>query len=562
MKKFSHYALCALLAAWSSFGAFAEIPSGYYNSLNGKKDAELKTAVYEVIRNFTSVSSYTNLPDYFKRTDVRPNTNYWWDMYSDMDVPINIQFGTYMNREHSFPKSWWGSTTATATQYKAYTDLNHLYPGEARANQAKSNYPLGEVSTASKFDNGVTKVGPPVSGQGGGAAFVFEPDDEYKGDFARTYFYMVTCYQDYRWATSYMFMLQQNTYPTLNQWSVNMLLKWSREDPVSDKETQRNEKVYSIQNNRNPFIDFPDLAEYIWGNKKGETFTVSGGITPPAGKPILLAPVADTAVDFGQVAIGSTGQATLFVHGENLKSALTLFTFGGDKDMFELTSTSIAANLVNSKDGYLLNINYKPTALGIHETKVQIISDDLDSAPPVVVLRGECLEKPVLTACTALDPSDITSNEYSANWSTPEGEVVDYWIITRTKYNGGTQETEEILAEGSPWTIEGFNENEYESYSVQSVRLNQRSPMSNVVFVRHSGINGVEADEPLSVSVYPGLIRFVCGAPQTGCRIYDITGREVLYIDRIEQDTDITMPFGVYFIVTDQHHTPVKVSVR
>lgn len=562
MKKFSHYALCALLCALSSFGALAEIPSGYYNSLNGKKEGELKTAVYELIRNFTSVSSYSNLPDYFKKTDVRPNTNYWWDMYSDMNVLTSIRFGEYMNREHSFPKSWWGSTEATATRYKAYTDLNHLYPGEAKANQAKSNYPLGEVSTASKFDNGVSKVGPPSGGQGGGAAFVFEPDDEYKGDFARTYFYMVTCYQDYKWATSYMYMLQQNTYPTLAPWAINMLLKWSREDQVSEKETQRNEKVYSIQNNRNPFIDFPDLAEYIWGNKKGEAFTVSGSVTPPAGEAILLAPVANTAVDFGQVAIGSTGQATLFVRGENLKTDLSLFTFGGDAAMFELTSKSIAANLVNSKDGYFLKINYKPTALGIHETKVQIISDDLDSAPPVVVLRGECLEKPVLTACTALDPSDITSTEYNANWSTPEDEVVDYWIITRTKYNGGSQETEEILAEGSPWTIEGFDENEFESYSVQSVRLNMRSPMSNVVFVRHAGINGVEVDQPLSVTVYPGLIRFACGAPQTGCRIFDLTGREVMYIDSIEQDMDISLPLGVYFIVTDQHHTPVKVSVR
>jgi len=562
MKTTSHYVFGVILAVLSCFGASAAIPSGYYNSLNGKKEAELKTAAYQVIRNFTSVSSYNNLPDYFKRTDVRPNTDYWWDMYSDMDVSIYIRFGEYMNREHSFPKSWWGSTSSTATQYKAYTDLNHLYPGEAKANQAKSNYPLGEVRTANKFDNGVTKVGAPVSGQGGGAAYVFEPDDEYKGDFARTYFYMVTCYQDYKWATSYMYMLQQNTYPTLNQWSVNMLLKWSREDPVSDKEIERNEKVYSIQNNRNPFIDFPELAEYIWGNKKGEVFTVSGGVTPPVGKALLLAPVENTAVDFGQVAIGTTGHASLFVRGENIKNALTLFTFGGDKTMFELTTTSIAANLVNSKDGYWLNINYKPTALGAHETKIQIVCDDLDTAPPVVTLRGECLEKPVLTACTALDPTDITSDEYSANWSTPDGEVVDYWIITRTKYNGGIQETEEILAEGSPWTIEGFNENEYESYSVQSVRLNQRSPMSNVVFVRHSGITGVEEDQPLNVTAYPGIIRFECGVPQTGCRIFDISGREIMTIDFIEQDMDITMPLGVYFIVTDQHHTPVKVAVR
>ena len=562
MRKFLHYASIALLTAVSVIAARADIPAGYYNSLNGKKDAELKTAAFNVIRNFTSVSSYSNLPSYFRHTDVRPNTTYWWDMYSDMDVDIFIQFGTYMNREHSFPKSWWGRTNSTATNYKAYTDLNHLYPGEAKANQAKSNYPLGEVRTASKFDNGVTKVGAPMEGQGGGAAFVFEPDDEYKGDFARTYFYMVTCYQDYKWATSYMYMLQQNTYPTLNAWSTRMLLKWAAEDPVSDKERMRNEAVYSIQNNRNPFIDFPDLAEYIWGDKVGETFYVSSSDIPPAGKAILLAPVADTAVDFGQVAIGSTGKASLFVRSENFRNPITMIIFGGDKAMFDISTSAIPASLSNREDGYWLDISYKPTDLGTHESKLQLVADDLDSAPPVVTLRGECLEKPVLSACPALDPSDITSDEYSANWSTPDGEVVDYWIITRTRYVNGSQNTEEVLAEGSPWTITGFNESDYESYSVQSVRLGERSPMSNVVFVRHAGITGVELDDPLSVTGFAGMMRFDCARPQTNCRVYDITGRQVMHIGRIDRDMDVEMPLGIYFVITDQHGTPIKVTIR
>ncbi|MDE5554045.1 MAG: hypothetical protein K2J10_02550, partial [Muribaculaceae bacterium] len=227
-----------------------------------------------------------------------------------------------------------------------------------------------------------------------------------------------------------------------------------------------------------------------------------------------------------------------------------------------IAKKSIPANLSIRDDGYWLDITYSPTSLGMHETKLQLIADDLDSAPPVVYLRGECLEKPVLTACTALEPSDITESDYSANWSTPDGEVVDYWIITRTKYVNGAQESEEILAEGSPWTISGFDSSDFESYSVQSVRLGERSPMSNVVFVRHAGITGVEIDEPLTVTAFPGIIRFDCANPQTGCRIHDITGRLVQTIDRIERDMDITIPLGVYFITTDQHHTPIKIAVR
>ena len=114
------------------------------------------------------------------------------------------------NKAKAMNVAWWGGSTSIP----AYVDLFHLYPSEADANQAKSNYPLGEVVTAT-FDNGVVKVGYATTGQGGGASKVFEPNEEYVGDFARTYFYVVTCYQNLTWATKYMYMLEQNNYPTL-----------------------------------------------------------------------------------------------------------------------------------------------------------------------------------------------------------------------------------------------------------------------------------------------------------------------------------------------------------
>ena len=175
--------------------ALAEIPAGYYTSLTGKKESELKTAIHNLVSNFTRVSSYQALPQYFAKTDVHPNSKLWWDMYSD--IPRYAPSFSGLNREHSFPKSWWGGLTNVG----AYVDLNHLYPSDMKANSAKSNYPLGTVdhSTSVKFDNGICAVGYPVAGQGGGAQYVFEPSDEYKGDFARTYFYMVTTYQNLTW---------------------------------------------------------------------------------------------------------------------------------------------------------------------------------------------------------------------------------------------------------------------------------------------------------------------------------------------------------------------------
>ncbi|MDY5119364.1 MAG: endonuclease, partial [Muribaculaceae bacterium] len=241
--KCTFISVMVLLAALS---ASADIPVGYYNAIDGKTTEELKSAIQSVIRNHTQLT-YNSLWGHFRSTDMYPDGVYYWDMYSD----IKRTSTGGMNREHSFPKSWWGGT-----QNEAYTDINHLYPSDGDANMKKSNYPLGIVNPAyTTFDNGVSKVGNPLAGYGGGSSVVFEPDDRYKGDFARTYFYMVTMYQDYTWKTNYAWMLEQDLYPTLKPWAYNMLLEWSRNDPVSQKEIDRNEAVYRIQKNRNPFID-------------------------------------------------------------------------------------------------------------------------------------------------------------------------------------------------------------------------------------------------------------------------------------------------------------------
>lgn len=98
---------------------------------------------------------------------------------------------------------------------------------------------------------------------------MFEPDDQYKGDFARSYFYMAARYNS-RISTWHKDMMAGNNYPCFSTWALNLLLKWHRQDPVSDKETARNDAVYGHQHNRNPFIDHPELVEFIWGDKVGQ----------------------------------------------------------------------------------------------------------------------------------------------------------------------------------------------------------------------------------------------------------------------------------------------------
>ncbi len=546
--------ILSVALATTVFAAAAEIPAGYYSDLKGKKEGELKTELYNIIHSFTQVSSYSALPSYFAITDVYLESDhwYWWDMYSDTKRYASSFSG--LNREHALPKSWWGGSESVS----AYVDLFHLYPSDQTANSKKSNYPLGEVDQTT-FDNGVSKVGYPVNGQGGGARFVFEPDDEYKGDFARTYFYMATCYQNLSW--KYTYMVSQNIYPTLNPWSVSLLMDWHRNDPVSPKEIDRNEAIFNIQNNRNPFIDLPELAEYLWGNKQGEAFS-PGTVLPdePVGDPELIAPVKNMELQFNRVALGMEATTRLLVKGNNLSGSIYNQIWSGDSDMFGTSTENIPAKEACTNDGYWLTITYKPTALGEHESK--ILFEGSFPGTRSVLLKGECLPMPELSACTALPPTDVLADSYTANWTSPDADNIDYYVVTLTRYTGGKATTEEIISENNYLEITDFAASDQDAYFVQSESLGVRSPESNIIFVDHTGITGVLTQEPLAVASAEGYIRFMCSAPQTGARIYNAAGALYMQIDRVEQNTEVAAAQGVYLIVTDQHPTPLKVIVR
>lgn len=268
----------------------AQIPANYYVDAHGKEKAELKTALHQIIRDPCDVLPYGwgdgCLGQQFVNTDNRGDGRVW-DMYSDK----NRYFPTYgVNIEHSLPKSWWGVSDETADNWignvKAYRDLHHLVPSDTAANTAKSNYAYGEVEGdipfsdrgwIIPFNNNVSKVGTVKSSIGYSEMFVFEPADQYKGDFARMVMYVVTCYEDLsdRWRSlGIRSMLEKNTYPVLSTAAQRLLLKWHRMDPVDQKEIDRNNAVYAIQHNRNPFIDFKNLPEYIWGDSVQYAFSL------------------------------------------------------------------------------------------------------------------------------------------------------------------------------------------------------------------------------------------------------------------------------------------------
>ncbi len=552
-----------LSVAATAAAADRVIPRGYYNAIDGKSEAELKTALFNTINPHTLISSYSNLPQYFQTTDVYPQSSRWWDMYSD--IPLYAPSFRGLNREHSFPKSWWGGSTDTP----AYIDLNHLYPSEAAANMAKSNYPLGVVDRTKpvNFNNGITTVGFAVAGQGGGASQVFEPDDEYKGDFARTYFYMATCYQNLHW--KYTFMVDNNTYPTLNNWSQKLLLQWNEQDPVSQKEIDRNEAVYSFQNNRNPFIDFPELAEYIWGNKRGDAFILSehidGNYVP--GAPTLINPTQGSVLEFGEVALGNTMTAKLLIHGEKLTANTSLRlriydnseTSGAAHFAIDGSNQStVSASVANSPSGQWVTVTYSPTELGEHTTRLVISGAGLEGSVGVG-LRGECLPVPTLRAPVAEPASDVTATTYVANWSSDADETIDYWVVNRTRYEGSTAQTEQLVAEDNSLLITDFCGSE--SYTVQSVRLGYYSAESNTVSVTSAGITAAGVSTGAGVSTLPGAILISCSEPLQTLSIFTPSGSLVMRLSDVENNQIIELPAGVYIIVSPQLPTPIKTVI-
>ena len=551
--------MLAAAALTVSSAALAEVPRGYYNSLTGKKEAALKDAIHTLTYNHTLISSYSDLPQYFRSTDVYPRGNdrygEWWDMYGNIPLYSNSFWG--LNREHSFPKSWWGGSTATP----AYTDLNHLYPSEKNANMAKSNYPLGLVQTAT-FDNGVTKVGYAQTGYGFSAPQVFEPADEYKGDFARTYFYMVCCYQNLTW--KYTYMVNNNDYPTLNSRAQEMLLQWSREDPVSQKELDRNEQVYRFQANRNPFIDYPELAEYLWGNRKGLPFDPYAS-QEPESDPVLITPVQGMALDFGEVAIGNGGEASLQFRGQDIKQNLSIRVIGDNPEMFVPEATSIPYGRVNTDNGTWLKISYRPTSIGEHSATL-LVYDYADGGSRGVTLHGRCLPVPELHSFKALPATDVTATSYIARWEVPTyngvEDVVDYYVVTRSHTNNGQSSEEDHVAENDYLEITDCEPGSIESYRVRSCRLGYYSEPTDWITVNlTTGLSDVAADNPLGTAFEPGGVRFVCGAPHKDVSIYDLSGRLVRFLPVVENNMTVQLPYGAYVISSPTQRVPLRVLV-
>lgn len=543
--------------------ALAAYTPGYYNNMDGKKKENLKAAVKQCVQSHEMLEYY-QLPGYWQYTDVYPELyngcKRWWDMYSDEMCLIlagqNV-FDSFrscgMNREHSIPKSWW-KKNGDVEYTPAYSDLWNLYPSNGKANSAKLNYPFG-LCEDTTFDNGITKVGTPKNGYGGGASRVFEPADQYKGDFARSIFYMACVYDDLNWVYAYMF--HQESYPTLSAWAMNMLLQWSRQDPVSQKEIDRNNMVEQYQGNRNPFVDFPELCEYIWGVRTTQTFLISEqeviDPTPPiTGDPVLTAPVNGEEMDFGQIAEGHSVTYTLAIEGANFTSPLSVRIVGADRKFFHIDVSEIPAATLNTNGGYLLDITYLPETVGKHLAKLTLYDGGLKGSV-AVTLAGEALPVPDMQILTALEATDITDNSYVANWNAPEG-IVDYYTVTRVRYVGNDQESETYETEETSLLMTGREPDVAETYTVVYHRLGVTSPESNTIYVAGSGVAGPQTEVPFrAFAVEEGvLVLSGDGMPILNLTISDMAGR-IIFRGDVSHGQTVPVPQGAYILFAPGH---------
>ncbi len=408
---------------------------GHYAGLDNKSNQNLWDAIYTVTQVGYSDLSYDGLITAYQKTDVDDNGQLI-DMYGGCSFAFSKTCGNYSgecdcyNREHSMPKSWWGSSPKESKQG---SDIFHVVPTDGYVNNRRSNYAFGEVSNATYTYNG-NKLG--SSSMSGYSGTVFEPQNEYKGDFARGYFGTMA-----KWEVNASSgnggAIFNGTYTTasnygLTEYGIALLMKWHREDPVSEKELKRNDAIEATQGNRNPFIDYPELAEYLWGTKKGQTVVLSeltsaydGGVQVDV--PTLFSPTDNSDIQFGNVTLEKTISKSITVKGALLENAISLSISGEDASQFTVSPSAITAAQANA--GQPVAVIYTPATEGLHTATLYLRSSDFSTI--AVNLEGTGI---VAGSGDDDEPEvDIPDGDYVKVTSNRDDWTGTYLIVYETK---------------------------------------------------------------------------------------------------------------------------------
>jgi len=411
-----------------SFIAFAQ-PNGYYNNATGT-GATLKTQLYNIISAGHNPLSYDGLWTAFQTTDDKVNGKVW-DMYSDVpggSPPYEFTFGTDQcgsystegdcyNREHSWPSSWFGDAAPM------YTDLFQLVPTDGYVNNRRSNYIYGVVGTATWTSLNGCKLGSCVTPGYNGT--VFEPIDEYKGDFARNYFYMVTRYENklVSWSsnTTVSDILDGTTFPGFESWFLTMLGEWHTADPVSQKEIDRNNTVYTLQGNRNPYIDHPEYVTSVWGIGASAALTATPVTLSGFSYAVGSGPsVSQSYVLSGSSLVPASGNITI-TGTVDYEVSVNNSTFGNSVSVAYTSSTlSNTPIYVRLKSGL---------ALGSYNNNM--ITNSGGGATSVNVTCNGTVTVPVLPEPTNY-PASFSAHNIHLVWTDATGTILPDGYLVRT----------------------------------------------------------------------------------------------------------------------------------
>ena len=240
-----------LLALFIALSLKAQIPSGYYNGTEGLMEEQLKSALHDIIKNHDE-HSYSDLKWMLKETDEDPNnSNNVILLYTGRSQNKSTFGGgaNDWNREHVWAKSHgdFGNNPP------AGTDAHHLRPTDASVNSSRGN---------KDFDNGGQQHS--EADECYFTSDTWEPRDAVKGDVARMIFYMSVRYEGGNGEPDLEVVDYVNTSPQPKHGKLSTLLEWSAQDPPDAFEINRNNVIYSYQENRNPFVDHPEFVNKIW----------------------------------------------------------------------------------------------------------------------------------------------------------------------------------------------------------------------------------------------------------------------------------------------------------
>lgn len=379
--------------------------ASYASSLKGKKGADLKEAL-ESLMGKKTVLSYGKGAGHtwsgFYKTDRNKETNECYNRYSSKKFYFSNSSSAIdgMNIEHSFPKSWWGGANNDA-----YKDLYNLYPSDASANSSKSNYPMDEVTKAKSEEEGYDKVG-----TGAHTSNAWEPGDQFKGDFSRGYMYMAVTYGGLSFSGTGLQTMTNEAYPGLKSWASTLYRTWSKNDRVSDLERDRNNAVSDIQGNRNLFVDYPYLAEYVWGDSANVPFdpyssisTASDddrymNVTPddpdtPTYDDVYYFTKATTITSGKQYILAAQQDGTLYI----MKPLGSGKTYGyANADKITTTADTVTQKtydntfvLTASGDGYIITDNSKRYLFHEGTYKTISVTSDASKAAVWTVIRND-----------------------------------------------------------------------------------------------------------------------------------------------------------------------------